>query len=72
VKTQLAAMLMASTGGMLLVFAAAARSFCAATGLVPATPRLRRFRELFTLERILAVDILLVALGLAGWAAAIQ
>jgi hypothetical protein len=58
-------------GAQLLVFGTAARSFGHALGLLPTTSGLAWLERRVTLERVVALGVLFLLVGLAGWVVAL-
>jgi hypothetical protein len=71
VQSLLACAMAVIAGAQLLVFAAVARTFGHVQGLLPPTPRSHWLEERVTLERGVALGVVLALAGLVGWAVAL-
>jgi Glycosyl transferase family 2 len=67
VKTELAMTLLACLGCLLVMFAAASRSFACAAGLLPRSERFRWWQDTLPLERIIVIGVVLALIGAVGW-----
>jgi glycosyltransferase involved in cell wall biosynthesis len=72
IHTFIVACVLALIGTQAISFALIARQIAAMRGMLPPSPRMNRLLDAFTLNRILIIAVLLVALGFGGllWCAA--